>query len=133
MKADTQAVSIQSPAPKVIRFLADPANLPRWAVGFAKSVRSDGGRWRVRTGAGEVAVRIAADEKSGIVDYLISPAPGVEALAASRVIPRGPGCEYTFTQFQAPGMSDEAFAQSVAALTHELRVLKALMEVECPL
>ena len=133
MKADTQAVSIQSPAPKVARFLADPANLPRWAVGFAKSVRSDGGRWLVRTGAGEVAVRIAADEKSGIVDYLISPAPGVEALAASRVIPRGPGCEYTFTQFQGPGMSDEAFAQSVAALTHELRVLKALMEVECPL
>jgi hypothetical protein len=133
MKADTQAVSIQSPAAKVARFLADPANLPRWAVGFAKSVRSDGGRWFVRTGAGEMAVRIVADEKSGIVDYLISPAPGVEALAASRVIPRGPGCEYAFTQFQAPGMSDEAFAQSVAALAHELTVLKALMEVECPL
>jgi hypothetical protein len=133
MRADTQTVSIDSPAAKVARFLADPANLPRWAVGFAKSVRRDGARWYVRTGAGEMAVRVAANEATGVVDFVVSPAPGVEALAASRVLPRGAGCEYAFTQFQAPGMSDEAFGQSVAALSHELRVLKALMEVECPL
>jgi hypothetical protein len=133
MKADTQTVSIQSPAGKVVRFLADPANLPRWAVGFAKAVRRDGERWYVGTAAGEMAIRVAAEARTGVVDYLISPAPGVEVLAASRVIPRGPGCEYTFTQFQGPGMSDEAFGQSVKALSHELTVLKALMEVECPL
>jgi hypothetical protein len=133
MKAVTQAVSIQSPAPRVARFLADPANLPRWAVGFAKSVRQEGGRWAVRTAGGQIALRIAADEQSGVVDFHLSPAPGVEALAASRVIPRGAGCEYVFTQFQGPGMSDEAFGQSVKALAHELTVLKALMEVECPL
>lgn len=133
MRADTQTISIDSPAAKVARFLADPANLPRWAVGFAKSVRRDAGRWYVRTGAGEMAVRVDADEGRGVVDFVISPAPGVEALAASRVMPRGAGCEYAFTQFQAPGMSDEAFGQSVKALAHELAVLKALMEVECPL
>ena len=133
MRADTRSVSIQSPAAKVARFLADPANLPRWAVGFAKAVRSEAGRWYVRTGAGEMGVRIVADEASGVVDFLVSPAPGVEALAASRVIPRGEACEYVFTQFQAPGTSDEGFDQSVRALAHELSVLKALMEVECPL
>ena len=132
MRADTQTVSIDAPAGRVTRFLADPANLPRWAVGFAKAVRQEGGRWRVRTGAGEVALRIDADPARGIVDFVISPAPGVELLAASRVIPRGAGCEYTFTQFQAPGMSDEAFRMSVKALAHELSVLKALMEVACP-
>lgn len=133
MRADTQAVSIESPAGKVARFLADPENLPRWAVGFAKSVRQEGGRWSVRTAAGEMALRVASDLGNGVVDFHISPAPGVAALAASRVIPRGPGCEYVFTQFQGPGMSDEAFGQSVKALAHELTVLKALMEVECPL
>jgi hypothetical protein len=133
MQADTKTVSIEADPVKVARFLADPANLPRWAVGFAKSVREEGGRWYVETGAGEMGVRIAADEKSGVVDFWLSPAPGIEALAASRVIPRGRAAEYAFTQFRNPGMSEEAFRQSVKALEHELAVLKALMEVECPL
>ena len=133
MRADTKTISIDADPTKAVLFLADPQNLPRWAVGFAKSVRHDSGHWYVKTSAGEIGVRILADEKGGIVDFWMSPAPGVEALAASRVIPRGRGSEYTFTQFQSPGMTDEAFRQSVKALEHELTVLKALLEVECPL
>jgi hypothetical protein len=133
MRADTKTISIDADPIKVGRFLADPQNLPRWAVGFAKAVRREDCRWHVKTAAGEMGIRISADEKSGVVDFWMSPAPGVEALAASRVIPRGPGSEYTFTQFQGPGMTDEAFRQSVKALEHELTVLKALLEVECPL
>ncbi|MBL8607619.1 MAG: hypothetical protein JNL38_09875 [Myxococcales bacterium] len=63
----------------------------------------------------------------------MSPAPGVEAVAASRVVPAGDGVEYVFTQLQAPGMPDDVFAKNVRALEHELAVLKALLEVECPL
>jgi hypothetical protein len=63
----------------------------------------------------------------------MSPAGGVEGLAGSRVLPRGTGSEYVFTQFQPPGMPDEVFAKNVQAVTHELTVLKALLEVECPL
>jgi hypothetical protein len=58
---------------------------------------------------------------------------GVEVLAPSRVVPRGDGSEFVFTQFQGVGMSDEAFASSVETLQRELIVLKALLEVECPL
>jgi len=63
----------------------------------------------------------------------MSPAPGVESLAGSRVLPHGAGSEYVFTQFQPAGMPDDAFAKNVQAVTHELTVLKALLEVECPL
>lgn len=133
MRADTKTISIEAAPHKVVQFLADLQNLPRWAVGFAKAVRREGDRWYVKTAAGEVGVRVSADPRSGIVDFWISPAPGVEALAASRAIPRGRKTEYIFTQFQAPGMIDEAFHQSVKALEHELTVLKALLEVECPL
>ena len=134
MRSDTRSISIEAPPARLFRFLADPANLPRWAVGFARAVRLEGGLCYVTTGAGELRLRIAADASTGVVDFRMSPAPGVEALAASRVIPRGPGAsEYVFTQFQAPGMPDEAFAASVRALQHELTVLKALCEVECPL
>src|SRR5262245_28353982 len=106
MRANSQSVSIEASPRRVLRFLADPANLPRWAVGFAKSIRQADGRWLVQTGSGETPIRIVADEATGVVDFWMSPAPGVEALAASRVIPRGDCSEYVFTQFQLPGMDD---------------------------
>ena len=133
MRSNTQSISIEAAPRKVLDLVADARNLPRWAVGFARSVRQEGERWIVATGTGELALRIRADERSGVVDFVMEPAPGVEAVAASRVVPRGPASEYVFTQFQAPGMPDEAFQKSVEALGHELRVLKALAEVECPL
>lgn len=133
MRADTKTISIDAPPGKVLSFLREPENLPRWAVGFAKSVRRDSSGWYVKTGQGEVGISIDADERTGVVDFRMRPAPGVEVLAASRVIPRGTGSEYAFTQFQSPGMPDEAFTQSVKALEHEFTVLKAILEVECPL
>ena len=133
MRADTKTIAIHAKPEKVLDFLADPMNLPRWAIGFARGVRRDGDRWVVTTCGGEMGIRIAADQSSGVVDFYMSPAPGVESLAASRVVPGGAGVEYVFTQFQAPDMPDEVFAKNVQALAHELSVLKALLEVECPL
>jgi Polyketide cyclase / dehydrase and lipid transport len=133
MRADTRTISIEAPAHRVVAFLEDPGHLPRWAVGFAKAVRQTPDGWVVQTGAGEIGLRIDADARRGTVDFWLSPAPGVEVLAALRVVPRGAGSEFVFTQFQPPDMSDEAFAASVQTLTHELTVLKALMEVACPL
>jgi len=133
MKADTKTISIHSTPDKVVDFLSDPMNLPRWAVGFAKSVRLDESRWIVTTGNAEMGVRIMTDRGAGVVDFFISPAPGMEGLAASRVVPTANGVEYIFTQFQAPDMPDEVFAKNVQALTRELSVLKALLEIECPL
>jgi hypothetical protein len=133
MRADTRSISISAPPAQLFRFVADATNLPRWAIGFARAVRRDRQGWIVTTGTGEVPVQIRSDEATGVVDFLLSPAPGVGGLAASRVIPRGEQSEYVFTQFQAPGMTDDAFAKSVAALSHELEVLKALLEIECPL
>jgi hypothetical protein len=133
MKADTKTISIHATPDEVVDFLSDPMNLPRWAVGFAESVRLDGDRWIVTTGNGEMGVRIVTERRAGVVDFFISPAPGVEGLAASRVVPAGDGIEYVFTQFQAPDMPNEVFAKNVQALAHELTVLKALLEIECPL
>jgi hypothetical protein len=132
MRADTKTTAIHAKPKQVIDFLADPQNLPRWAVGFAKSVRREGDRWIVTTGSGEMGIRIVAEPNFGVVDFYMSPAPGVEGLAASRVIPTLDGVEYVFTQFQAPDMPDDVFTKSIQALVRELSVLKALLEVECP-
>jgi hypothetical protein len=133
MRSDTQTISIDSPAARAFAFVADPNNLPRWAVGFAKDVRqgADLG-YVVTTGQGEVPLRVATDARLGVVDFHMTAADGEDAIAHSRVLPRGDGAEYVFTQFQAPGMTDAVFDGQVAALGHELVALKALLEVECP-
>ena len=85
------------------------------------------------TGRGEVALSVDVDERSGTVDFRMEPAPGVEAVAYSRVVPNGTGTEYVFIQFQQPGTPDEVFGQLTEAVAHELVALKALLEVVCPL
>src|SRR5687768_5102344 len=116
MRADTKTISIHAEPKQVLDFVADPRNLPRWAVGFAKSVRQSGDRWIVRTGSGEMGIRIEAHPDSGVVDFYLSPGPGIEGLAASRVVPSGDGVEYVFTQFQAPDMPDDVFAKNIQAV-----------------
>jgi hypothetical protein len=133
MRAHTSTISINATREAAIGFLRDPENLPRWAVGFAKSVRNEGNKWVVSTGGGEIGLRIETDPALGVVDFYLSPAPGVEGLAASRVIPSGSGIEYIFTQFQAPDMPDDVFEKNIKAVGHELTVLKAQLEIECPL
>jgi len=97
MRADTKTVSIVQTRVWCFRFVANPAQLPRWAVGFARTVRQDGDRWIVTTTTGEVPLRVRADPASGVVDFVMSPAPGVEVTASSRVLARGAGAEYVFT------------------------------------
>ena len=69
MRADTKSIFIQASPSKVAEFLASPQNLPRWAVGFAKSIRNEDGNWFVTTGAGDLGIRtrpISARESSTI-------------------------------------------------------------------
>ena len=127
MRADTQAVTVPGGYRSIFTFLADPANLPTWAFGFARGIRREGERWVVVTGHGEVPVRVEADEARGVIDFHLEPAPGVEAVAYSRLLPNGDGAEYVFTQFQTPGMPDDIFSGQRAALAEELAILPAII------
>ena len=133
MRADTQTVTIDATPREVLSFVADGANLPRWAIGFAKTVARLGDVWLVTTGNGEVPTTIAVDEPAGTVDFHMEMGPAGEAAAYARVLPNGSGSEFLFTQFQGSGVPDDVFEQLVAAVRHELVALKAILEVECPL
>jgi hypothetical protein len=135
--SDTRAVTIRAAAGKVFAFVADPENLPRWAVGFCRAIRRNGeapGRWVVTTSQGDLPIRYVTNAALGVIDFYLSPAPGVEVAAFSRVVQNGDGAEYIFTQFQAPGMPDEVFEGQVHALVAELQVLRSLIEARsaCP-
>jgi hypothetical protein len=42
MRSDTQTITIAAPPEDVLAFVGDGANLPRWAIGFAKAIQPDG-------------------------------------------------------------------------------------------
>jgi hypothetical protein len=133
VRSDTQTITIAVRPDRVLALVGDGANLPRWAIGFAKSVRPYGSGWLVATDQGEVPTTITVDDTAGTIDFRMRAAPDTDATAYSRVVPNGEGSEFIFTQLQQPGVTDELFAQLVAAVGHELVALKAQLEVECPL
>ena len=130
MHADTQTVTLPVSFEEAFAFLAEPENLSRWAVGFARSIRREGDDWIVQTAQGEMPIRVVADAVRGTIDFQMRVAPGLEAVAYSRVVPNDSGAEYVFTQIQMPGMTDEVFAAQRAALTEELASLPILFRAQ---
>ena len=135
MQTDTQTVTLPASAEDAFDFLADLANLPRWAVGFERGIRREGEDWIVHTAHGEMPMRVVADRTQGTIDFHMQVAPGVEAVAYSRLLPNDSGAEYVFTQFQSPGMPDDVFAGQRAALAEELALLPILFRAQaaCPI
>jgi hypothetical protein len=135
MRSDTQTTTVPASYDEAFAFLADPQNLPRWAVGFARGIRREGESWIVQTNQGDVPVRFVSDALRGTIDFHMAMAPDVEAVAYSRVIPNAAGAEYVFTQFQSPGTPDEVFAALRAALSEELAILPLLFRAHaaCPI
>jgi hypothetical protein len=134
MHADTQTITLPVSADEAFTFLAQPENLPRWAVGFAHGIRRDGDAWIVLNAQGEIPVRVVADATRGTIDFYMGISPGLEAVAYSRIVPNDSGAECVFTQFQLPGMTDEVFSAQRAALAEELAILPILFraQVACP-
>ena len=135
MTSDTQAMTVPAQWNELFAFLANAENLPRWAVGFARGVQRNDDAWIVETAAGEMPVRIAADPVVGTIDFHMTVATGVTAVAYARVVPNENGAEFVFTQFQTPGMSDEHFSRQRHALREELLLLAALFRAQaaCPI
>ena len=130
MRTDTQTIALDGDRDHIFRFIADAENLPRWAVGFCRSIVRDGAGWIVRTADGEVGLRMTTDAETGVIDFHMIPAPGVEVTAFSRVVPAPGGALFAFTQVQSPGMPDEVFAAQVTALGEELEVLRHVVRAQ---
>jgi hypothetical protein len=133
MKSDTKTITVERDYQTVYEFVANPENLPTWAKGFARSIQRAGEAWIIETPHGEqLNIRYVTDAEFGIIDFYISPAPEVEFVVPSRVVPNGTGAEYIFTQFQLANMPDTVFEGQVRTLTQELAILKNTLEVSCP-
>ena len=128
MNSHTQSITLECRPEAAFEFLSNPENLPKWATGFCRRIRNEGGHWIAETPEGEVEVRLVTAPEQGVVDFHLSPEPGLELIALSRVVPNGDGAEYLFTQHQPPGMPEEIFRNQVRTLREELQVLKRILE-----
>lgn len=128
MTSRTIATSIERDPQDVYDFVTDPANLPRWAPGFATSVHHSDGHWTVETPDGPVRVEFVSRNALGVADHRVSTPSGPDAVVHLRVIANDGGAEVLFTTFRPTAMSDERFAADAALVQGDMRTLKVLLE-----
>jgi hypothetical protein len=126
----TLSVSIDRPPGQVYAFVRNAENIPRWAGGLGKSVRKSGMGWIVETDHGPVGFHFVADNDLGVLDHMVTVAPGVEVLNPMRVVANGSGSEVSFTLFQLPGMTAEQFDTDGATVERDLPALKRVLEAD---
>ena len=124
-RSETRSIAIDAPPDRVHRFMADAANIPRWAPAFATAIRPSGNRWVATTAGGDAEIVVASQPESGTVDILS--ADDVTRGAFARVIPNGPVSEVLFTLFFEPDTPEEAIAAQMAVVEDELATIEQLV------
>lgn len=122
------SVSIRRPPGEVYGFVADVANLPRWAAGLGASFHREGDALVAQGPLGRVTVRFVDRNALGVLDHQVVLASGRAFSNAMRVVPNGRGSEVTFMVVRQPGMSDAEFAADRGAVERDLRTLRDLVE-----
>jgi hypothetical protein len=125
MRAETRSITIHAPPEDVLRFVADPFNLPRWAPGFAPSVHERDGRWFIVGDFGEREIVVTVSVEQGTFD--LWPASDPRRGIRTRVIAAGDDCEYVFTLLIDDGLDPEALAEQLRVVEQELADLRGLV------
>ena len=126
MRSHTVTTVLDASKDKVFAYLSDIENLPRWATEFARELRLEDGGAKIVNGLGEFHFAIEADEDSGVIDMYAGPTKDEMAVFPTRVVEMAGGSSaYTFTMFQAPGMSDELFESQYQSLLREFENIRS--------
>ena len=130
MKTESRHLSvyIDRPVGEVYAFVADPANLPRWAPGLGSSMVRIGDNWFVETPEGRVRVTFAPNNEFGVLDHEVLTPSGETVYVPLRAIASGTGCEVVFTLRRSPGMTDAEFERDTALVNGDLALLKQVVE-----
>lgn len=92
---EVRSIEIEAPFDEVFAFIADPANLPKWAHAF-EEVGGSRARLRTPTGTAEIELAVHSSREQGTVDWTMTFADGAVATAMSRVT-RGSGRRTVYT------------------------------------
>lgn len=123
------SIPIARPPQEVYDFASDPANLPLWAAGLARSqLIKEGDAWIANSPFGTVKVKFAPRNPFGVLDHDVTLESGMTIHNPMRVMPNGEGSEFVFTLIRQPDMTDAQFAADKAAVENDLASLKELLE-----
>jgi len=122
-RSETRQISIAAAPDRVLDVVGDARTLPRWAPGFATTIRPDGKHWVIND---EAAIDVRVDRALGTVDILSAADPRRGAF--TRVVPNGGGSEYLFTLFFPGAAGEDEVAAQMAVVEEELRTVRALAE-----
>src|SRR5258706_13259404 len=122
-RSRTLSVSIACLPARVYAFVRNPENLPRWASGLGREVRKTADGWVLETPDGPLGFKFVADNDFGVLDHVVTIAPGVDILNPMRVVANGAGSEVSFTLLELPGMTAEKFAEDAGMVEPARRAL----------
>jgi hypothetical protein len=122
------SVSIDRPAADVYEYAADPANVPRWAPGLARTVEHVDGQWFADSPMGRITFAFAPRNDFGVLDHDVTMPSGEVVHNPMRVLADGSGSEVVFTLRRRPEMSDDEFELDAAAVLADLVALKRVVE-----
>jgi hypothetical protein len=127
METRTVTAVLTAPKDEVFDYLSRIENLPDWATEFARELKFEEGKAKVVNGRGEFYFAIDADPDTGVIDMYAGPTEDELGLFPTRVVELpGPASAYTFTMFQAPGMSDELFDSQYRSLLREFANIRRM-------
>lgn len=126
-EARTVSVAVRRDAAAVYRYLAEPANFPRWSL-FIKAIKPDGDGWIATTPDASVRIRFAPRNAFGIVDHWVRVNADLEVYVPLRVVANGAESEVLFTVFRLDGMSEQQFEDDIKLVRTDLGRLKAVLE-----
>ena len=127
-RAVTRTVGIEAPPAAVVAVVSDPATMPRYAPGFAKSVVREGDGWLLESTRGPLRLTPAINADLGTVDFHLTAVNGTPSTVFTRALPNGSGTEFVFTLFLPSTAPDSAIAEQSDILSQELQLLKELCE-----
>lgn len=127
MHSETITVVISAPTSAVFNFIADPFNMPEWAIEFCQGLTEAEGIYTALTPMGEMIVNIKSDKHTGVIDMYASPDGKGDFPLATRVLPLPDGqTAYTATFFHEPGIPEAAYQQQLGSLRKEMAHMQSL-------
>ena len=129
MRHATLSIETDASQARVVDFLAEPENLPLWAIHFVKSFALVDGRYVVETPQGERHhYWTSADADRGIADQLSTNENGDPMSLPMRVLPLGEKRSLVVTTLVLPdAVPQEQFERMVGSMKEELDELARLV------
>lgn len=129
---DVQSIGINANPAKVFDFIAEPTNVPKWAIGFSE-VDDTSALMETPAGKMKVGLQMVADKERGTVDTVMTMPDGSIGKAFSRITENngGESAIFTFVLMAPPVPLAEVegtLEQQKKQLAEELQLLKRILE-----